>query len=411
MGLFNEAIGVRRIVSRVYRWFRGGWTFLTDLPVHFRARGEDLPSLPHRICEQGRLLLSSGITPTNYYRYRLYRAELSRDDKAMFLGFHDGWRWLLAVNGRMSPLLVDDKLISARLLQACGIPQPACLGVFGLKLGSLDPTAPAQLRSELARFLSDCARGDLFLKPVYGRAGKGHFSLGRCLKEGMEWATIPSGAPITADDLVSQVAALDVPYLIQERMTPHPGLACFGTEVLHTVRFITVLDGDVRIAQVALKIALGQAPVDNMMKGNAVAPVDIASGVVGPGYVMDMSQPLILPRRLDIHPKTGSRIEGQQLPLWQETIEVVKRAAACFYLNSVLAWDVAITDRGPMIIEANGDPNWPLTQLPNDRGLVATALGDYLYRHGHLAKVGVGIGLKAAYERVRGSGSRAAGSD
>ena len=107
----------------------------------------------------------------------------------------------------------------------------------------------------------------------------------------------------------------------------------------------------VRIAQVALKIALGRAPVDNMMKGNGVAPVDIASGVVGPGYVMDMSQPLILPRRLDIHPKTGSRIEGQQLPLWQETVDVVKRAAACFHPNSVLAWDVAITDRGPMIIE------------------------------------------------------------
>ena len=71
------AIGVRRIVSRIYRWFRASWTFLTDLPVHFQASGKDLPSLPHRICEQGRLLFSSGITPTNYYRYRLYR----RDEK------------------------------------------------------------------------------------------------------------------------------------------------------------------------------------------------------------------------------------------------------------------------------------------------------------------------------------------
>jgi hypothetical protein len=405
------AIGVRRIVSRIYRWFRASWTFLTDLPVHFQASGKDLPSLPHRICEQGRLLFSSGITPTNYYRYRLYRRDLSHDDKAMFLGFFEGWRWLLAVNGRMSPLLADDKLITARLLQSCGVPQPECLGIFGLKHGLLDPTASARLRSELTTFLSGCARGDLFLKPVYGRAGKGHFSLGRCLKPGAEWAVIPSGAPITADELVAQVTALDVPYMVQARRTPHPGLACFGTDVLHTIRFVTVLDGDVRIAQAALKIALGKVPVDNMMKGNAVAPIDLASGMVGPGCVMDMTKPLILPIPLDLHPKTGSRIEGQQLPLWQETVDTVKRAAACFYLNSVVAWDVAITDRGPIIIEANGDPNWPLTQLPNDRGLVATVLGDYLYRHGHLEKVGAGIGLKAAYERVRGSGSRAAGPD
>lgn len=396
-----EAFGVRRMVSRVHRWLRACWRFVTDLPVHFRARGEDLPSLAYRICEQGRLLLSSGITPTNYYRYRLHRRELSCDDKTMFIGFFDGWRWLLAVNGRMSPLLVDDKLISARLLQACSIPHPECLGVFGLKQGLLDRTASARLRSGLARFLSDSTRGDLFLKPIYGRAGRGHFSLGRCLQAGVEWESLPSGAPINVDDLISQVAALEVPYLIQERMTPHPGLACFGTEVLHTIRFVTILDGDARIAQAALKIALGQVPVDSMMKGNAVAPIDMASGVLGPGYVMDMSKRLILPRRLDIHPRTGCRVEGQQLPLWQETVDVVKRAAACFHLNSVLAWDVAITDRGPMIIEANGDPNWPVTQLPNDRGLIATALGDYLYRHGLLEKIGVGIGLTAAYERVR----------
>src|SRR3546814_10336592 len=70
------------------------------------------------------------------------------------------------------------------------------------------------------------------------------------------------------------------PYMAQERMVPHAGLKCFGSDVLHTIRFITVLDGDVQIAQAALRIGLGELPVDNTTKGNAVAGIDLASGTL-----------------------------------------------------------------------------------------------------------------------------------
>src|SRR3546814_4625106 len=83
-----------RLLSHGHRWLRAAGGLIQGVPQHASQRGPDLPSLAYRLWDQGRLLLVSGITPTNYYRYRLFRPERSNDEKALFLGYFDGWRWL-----------------------------------------------------------------------------------------------------------------------------------------------------------------------------------------------------------------------------------------------------------------------------------------------------------------------------
>lgn len=399
---------LRPTLSRVWRWARAVSTFLAGLKEHARESGAPLPSLPHRICEQGRLLLTSGITPTNYYRYRLYRTDMSADEKTLFLGYFDSWRWLLTVNGPASPLLVSDKIIASRLLHSCGIPHPRCMAVFGLPQGQLDRPDAERTRAALARFLSQPDLENFFLKPVHGRSGAGQVSVGRRI-EGVGWELLPQRTPMSAAELTDKIVGAGVPYMAEERMIPHPALGCFGTDVLHTIRFITVLDGDVQIAQAALKIGIGDLPVDNLSKGNVVAGIDVATGVIGSGWMLDPRESSLLPQQVEIHPRTKARIPGHRIPLWQEAVAVLRQAASCFHVNSVVAWDLAITDRGPVVIEANSDPNWNLTQIGNDQGLLTTALGAYLHRHGHLDKVGVGSGLAAIYERCQRGKDRAAG--
>jgi hypothetical protein len=50
---------------------------------------------------------------------------------------------------------------------------------------------------------------------------------------------------------------------------------------------------------------------------------------------------------------TGAQIKGRRLPLWAETVDLVCRAHAAFSDRITVGWDVAITDRGPVIIEGN----------------------------------------------------------
>ncbi len=391
---------LQRVLSGGYRRARAALTILKGLPQHARQRGDDMPGLVHRVLEQARLLRTSGLTATNYYSYRLYRPELSHAQKALFLGFFEGWRWQVAVNRPDATYLVFDKLIFSRYLRDCGIPQPECLGVFGLPQGPLE-TAPASLvTADFERFLTEGRRENFFLKPICGRGGAGNYSIGRCLEDGARWELLPSRKEVTKADLVALIAADGMPYMAQERMVPHDGLSCFGSDVLHTARCITILDSGVQVAQAALRIGLGKLPVDNTTKGNAVAGIDVASGVLGPAVALRDPERPSVPLPVEIHPLTQQKIGGQEMPLWDETMEMLRRAAACFHPLQVLAWDVAITQNGPVVIEANTNPSLIVTQMANDEGLLSTSLGAFLHRHGHLDKVGVGSGLDRIYEQA-----------
>ena len=54
-----------------------------------------------------------------------------------------------------------------------------------------------------------------------------------------------------------------------------------------------------------------------------------------------------------MHPRTGERVTGFELPHWPETVEVVVRAAAAFAPARALAWDIGLSADGPVLIEAN----------------------------------------------------------
>ena len=58
-------------------------------------------------------------------------------------------------------------------------------------------------------------------------------------------------------------------------------------------------------------------------------------------------------QRVEVHPDSGVRFTGLQVPFWNEVLELCRGAARiCPNLRSI-GWDIAIAPGGPMIIEAN----------------------------------------------------------
>ena len=62
------------------------------------------------------------------------------------------------------------------------------------------------------------------------------------------------------------------------------------------------------------------------------------------------------------HPNTGTVIKGFQVPMWQEAMALVEKAAQRIY--GYIGWDIAITVNGPVIIEANTHPGAGVLQNP-----------------------------------------------
>lgn len=153
--------------------------------------------------------------------------------------------------------------------------------------------------------------------------------------------------------------------LAEEFVKQHESLMALSPSGLNTVRVFSQLNGgDVEFLGARLRVSVNSA-VDNMGAGNIAAPLDIETGVVnGAGIYSDITK-----KEETIHPVTGKPILGFQVPYWDEILGMIKQAALLHPENKSIGWDVAVTDRGPELIE--GNHNWCrlLWQLPVKQGL------------------------------------------
>ena len=164
--------------------------------------------------------------------------------------------------------------------------------------------------------------------------------------------------------------------ICEEYICQHELMSSLNPSSVNSVRVVTLCDdGQVRVLAAILKSG-GSADtvVDNLYRGGVGASVDVNTGVVV-GVGRDHNR-----RTYVYHPVTGTQIIGFNIPMWEETLELVRQThldvAECPYLG----WDVAITPNGPEIIEVNDRPDPKLTQgmdqIPKRKYLV-----NYLRKH------------------------------
>jgi hypothetical protein len=162
--------------------------------------------------------------------------------------------------------------------------------------------------------------------------------------------------------------------LVEEFIIQHPSLQNLSPSAVNTVRIFTQLDdnNDVILLGCRQRISVNSS-VDNMAAGNLAAPIDEVTGIVtGPGVYSDITK-----SDETKHPVTGVAIIGFQVPFWEETVAMVKKAAKAHPQNRSIGWDIVITEKGPGFIEGNHDWCKLLWQLPAKKGLKAM-LAPYL---------------------------------
>jgi hypothetical protein len=225
------------------------------------------------------------------------------------------------------------------------------------------PTIAVVTPSGIA-WLADPDGCELVAKPTDGEGGDGVQMLG----------------PIA--DRAALAKALGTPLgtiVVQPRIIVHPALADVALAALPTVRIVTILDERGAPEVVSATVRLPSDPaanVDNMKAGGLLAPVDLASGVLGlacKGYGGGDYRD---------HPVTGAMIVGRVLPDWDAARTLVRRAhAQAFADYALIGWDVAITPSGPLLIEGNGKPGVLMPQRAARRGLCTTRYGMLLAHH------------------------------
>lgn len=193
----------------------------------------------------------------------------------------------------------------------------------------------------------------LIVKPVYGTHGSG-----------VEKLDIPSD---DREKRSSFEMLMEKPKSqVEEVIVQHPDVAAFSPASVNTVRLVTIKDdsGIVHFMYAALRMGTGGL-IDGISAGGIFAPVDVETGqVIRDGIKFNNET-------CEKHPVSGKKIKGFQVPNWESVLSAAKTGAERLKGARLIGWDIAVTQEGAVLIEANSEANYKLAQLP----YVAEGLG------------------------------------
>lgn len=150
--------------------------------------------------------------------------------------------------------------------------------------------------------------------------------------------------------------------LAEECIIQHPVMAEFNAHSVNTFRICTVLnDGEPHVLYYYVRMGSGKRVVDNLHSGGVTCPVDHETGkIMYAGYSAYEG----VRKTHEVHPDTGHQLVGFQLPMYREALEMAYAAARLLPQVGYVGWDIAITEKGPVLIEGNPFPGHDLLQLP-----------------------------------------------
>ncbi|MCC2112360.1 MAG: hypothetical protein KDJ16_10030, partial [Hyphomicrobiales bacterium] len=108
---------------------------------------------------------------------------------------------------------------------------------------------------------------------------------------------------------------------------------------------------------------------------------------------------------IETHPDTGAQLVGFQIPNWDTVCRTALDGAAVLHGLGLIGWDIAPSDDGCILVEANYRPDLVLPQLADRRGILEPRLVSFLDRSVAQAKAR-SKDLKDAYRRELSAGMR-----
>lgn len=201
-----------------------------------------------------------------------------------------------------------------------------------------DPNISTQ---ELNTFLKD--KKTVFLKPIGGSSGQG---IARFQEN--DW--------LDMDAFADKIRGAGV-CIIEEGIVQHEKMAALNPNSVNTVRIATVMgDKQEGIVYAFLRIGNGKI-MDNVDCGGMAARVDLQSGKLLT-VAADKAG-----NTFTRHPITETKIIDFELPHFNAAKKMCLEAMLLVPQMKYVAWDVALTQFGPTLIEGNSFPSHAVPQF------------------------------------------------
>ena len=310
------------------------------------------------------------IMPSNYHLFGFDTK--NRKEFKRYIGCSDSDPYTMGQLQKLwhrKTILVHDKHIFKIICEYHHLPVPRHYGV--LKNGVLNGQ-----KNDLQQLMKDNNLKCIVLKPKTGSWGVGiHL--------------------VSINDLNGSNSSImwsKGEYIVEEHLRQHPELDKINPHSINSIRIITLLrtDGAVAFIGAMLRTSSSTFPVDNFSLGGIVIGIDLNNGKLKrEGFVSFLSRQtfkefessssfhsvsesfekmrkkgLLSPGKIFLrHPVSQTEFLNFPIPYWDDLKRMAIKAQKEFYHMKSIGWDIAITPKGPVIIEAN--QNWePLECRP-----------------------------------------------
>lgn len=139
------------------------------------------------------------------------------------------------------------------------------------------------------------------------------------------------------------------PFIAEEMIVQSATLAKFHPQSVNTLRLNTIKCKDsIVIWQCILRYGRGENRVDNAHFGGCFSVIDQSGFAVAAGDVKR--------HQFTVHPDTGVPLTGFKVPDWEQACSMVRNLAKQVGGLRFIGWDLAHTDNGWIMVEANTSP-------------------------------------------------------
>lgn len=144
--------------------------------------------------------------------------------------------------------------------------------------------------------------------------------------------------------------------LIEEVVSQCKELNTLFPNAVNTLRLVTArVNERTTVLFRAIRIGTGNNIVDNFNHGGMYTIVSETGSLEKPA--IDKKGEIY-----EVHPTTHTPIVGFQIPYFEQAIQMVIEASSVVPEVGLVGWDIAITDRGPVMIEGNQLPGYDIYQ-------------------------------------------------
>ena len=159
----------------------------------------------------------------------------------------------------------------------------------------------------------------------------------------------------------SKIHGKEGAYVLEELIQQSPEMGVFHPSSINSIRLrVFRFDDRVEVLPSNFRIGRGDSIVDNTGRGGISAALD-EKGVVL--TACDSSG-----KRYETHPDSGEKIIGFQIPRWEEAVAMANRLCQVVPKVRYVGWDLALTEKGWVVIEGNDKGMFEGIQMPLQKG-------------------------------------------